>query len=291
MSRYGTGRQLWRLVRFRPAAFTLMLGFWMSTKAGLLAEGLIVREIFDSLTGEAQLSASLGLSVWVLILILLAKEIYAPFVSACWSTFQGIYFNTIEFLVKKNIFARILEGPVMDRSLAVSPGDAVNRLSSDVRGFVEPVNQWYKFVSEIVPAMVAFVIMYRINPTITLAAVLPFMGLTALIPLVEKRLAGYRTAQREAAGRLSGFIGEVFGAVQAVQVAHAEDRVADRFQVLSDARRKAAVRDSLFVEYCARHRVAAGYAGDGGHFAVGRTVDAGRDVYGGRFCAFCVLCR
>ena len=47
---------------------------------------------------------------------------------------------------------------------------------------------------------------------------------------------------------MTGFLGEIFGAVQAVKVATAEAGVNDAFQALNEARRKAALRDRLFNE-------------------------------------------
>src|SRR5439155_9085498 len=58
----------------------------------------------------------------------------------------------------------------------------------------------------------------------------------------------YRTASRRQTGRVTGFLGEIFAAVQAVKVAGAEDRVAAHFRGLSEARRRAAVKDRLFTE-------------------------------------------
>jgi ATP-binding cassette subfamily B protein len=49
-----------------------------------------------------------------------------------------------------------------------------------------------------------------------------------------------------AAGKVTGFIGEMFGAVQAVQVACAEARVVARFERVNDARRKADLRAAFF---------------------------------------------
>src|SRR5205823_101510 len=45
-----------------------------------------------------------------------------------------------------------------------------------------------------------------------------------------------------------GFLGEVTGAVQAVQVAGAEEQVVNHFRALGERRRAAAVRDRLFNE-------------------------------------------
>jgi len=58
----------------------------------------------------------------------------------------------------------------------------------------------------------------------------------------------YRRANREATSRVTGFIGEVFGAAQAVKVASAEDAVIRHFRGLNETRRQAAVKDAMITE-------------------------------------------
>jgi ATP-binding cassette subfamily B protein len=61
-----------------------------------------------------------------------------------------------------------------------------------------------------------------------------------------KRIERFRKDSRQAAGKVTGFIGEIFGAVQAVKVATAEDDVIRHFQELNEGRRLVALRESLF---------------------------------------------
>jgi ATP-binding cassette subfamily B protein len=53
---------------------------------------------------------------------------------------------------------------------------------------------------------------------------------------------------RKRSGIVTGFIAETFGAVQAIKVASAEDRVTDYFDTLNEKRRQAALKDRLFNE-------------------------------------------
>ena len=47
---------------------------------------------------------------------------------------------------------------------------------------------------------------------------------------------------------MTGFIGELFGAAQAIQVASAEERVIQQFSEINETRKDAAVKDRLFTE-------------------------------------------
>jgi len=62
------------------------------------------------------------------------------------------------------------------------------------------------------------------------------------------KIEEYRRASRKYTGMVSGFIGEMFGAVQAVKVATAEEGVLARFRQMNDARRHVAIKDRMFNE-------------------------------------------
>src|SRR4030065_508835 len=51
---------------------------------------------------------------------------------------------------------------------------------------------------------------------------------------------------RSAAGKVTGFIGEFFGAAQAVKVANAEGSVIAHFNRINDERRRLSLREHLF---------------------------------------------
>jgi ABC-type multidrug transport system fused ATPase/permease subunit len=64
--------------------------------------------------------------------------------------------------------------------------------------------------------------------------------------LLERRIMAYRSASREATARVTGFLGELLAAQLAVTVGGGRDNAVARLEEMSDARRRTAVRDSLF---------------------------------------------
>ncbi len=64
-----------------------------------------------------------------------------------------------------------------------------------------------------------------------------------------KNVEKYREANRKAAGKVTDFIGEIFGSAQAVKVATAEANVLARFTRLNETRRKAAITDKLYLAF------------------------------------------
>jgi ATP-binding cassette subfamily B protein len=93
---------------------------------------------------------------------------------------------------------------------------------------------------------VAIYIMLNINLPITLLAMVPSLIVGVLSHAATHRLEASWRARRLAVGKVTGFIGEAFGAVQAIKVATAEEGIDARFSELYEARRKVALRDHLF---------------------------------------------
>jgi ABC-type multidrug transport system fused ATPase/permease subunit len=74
---------------------------------------------------------------------------------------------------------------------------------------------------------------------------LPVFGSGVLGITMAQRIRKYRRANRAATSRVTGFIGEVFGAAQAVKVACAEENTVGYLSTLNETRRVAAVKDTL----------------------------------------------
>jgi ATP-binding cassette subfamily B protein len=95
-------------------------------------------------------------------------------------------------------------------------------------------------------AAVAAGVMVRINARITAITFLPMLVIVGVSRWATTRIEAYREASRKATGEVTGFIGEIYGAVQAVKIATAEPRIVKRFNVLSETRRRAALKDRVF---------------------------------------------
>ena len=88
-------------------------------------------------------------------------------------------------------------------------------------------------------------IMLSINAAITMVAVLPLVLVVLATNMLSSKLKHYRRLTRAATSKVAGFIGELFGGVQAVKVAAAERPTIAHFSVLNDERRRVALIDSL----------------------------------------------
>ena len=97
-------------------------------------------------------------------------------------------------------------------------GELVNRFRDDAGEIVGYI--WWPaiFVGQASFAIAAVAIMLRIDVLMTVVVLLPLLVVVVVAQLATARLQHYRRLSRTATGGVTGFLGEVFGAVQAVQV-------------------------------------------------------------------------
>ncbi len=235
---------IWQLAKYKPwiyGAFGLMeiLIFGVFPQM----TGFIIQAVFNRLTGEA----GVELSLWALAALLVAVAVGR---GLAFFTDVVLYFTfqyTITALLRRNIFDTILRRPGA-RAVPESPGEAVSRFRDDA---VELA--W--FMSELLIvlgfgffAIVALIIMLRINIRITLVVFIP-LGIVILIAnIASNKITEYRQASRKATSKVTDFIGELFGAVQAVKVASAERRSIHHLKEINESRRKASLKDALFTQ-------------------------------------------
>ncbi|HZG65479.1 MAG TPA: ABC transporter ATP-binding protein [Herpetosiphonaceae bacterium] len=238
-----TNRYIRRLTTFRPWLFAASFVGWVLFISVPIVSGLITRAFFNALTGEAP--ARMG--VWGLLALLVGVEAGRIMVLVA-SVFTWVSFWLIaEALLRHNIFRWLMTGAGV-RVLPDSTGEAINRFRDDVEELLMYLDTWIDVSGLALFAVIAVVVMGRINSTITAVIFLPLVLVMVVTQMMTGRIKRYRRAMREATGRVTGFIGEMFGSVLAIKVAAAERQVIRRFDRVNEARGKAAIKDRLFTE-------------------------------------------
>ncbi|MHB0879153.1 MAG: ATP-binding cassette domain-containing protein [Anaerolineae bacterium] len=205
---------------------------------------LITRTFFDRLYGNAPA----GLDPYALTALLVAvalARVVVVFLDIMLGTEWSL---TMRALLRRNLLARILDLPGA-LSLPYSTGEAISRFRGDVDEVTGFLLQFPFLIAFAVFAAIAAAVLVRIDARIAMIVFLPLLFVTIVVSLTVNRLDRYRRAARKAAGIVSGYIGEVFGASQAIKVATAEERVIDHFRQLNEARRIATLRDRVFHEF------------------------------------------
>ncbi len=234
---------IWKMIVFRK---DLWLANWLMMIINMLfylIPGLAIREFFNILSG----TSPLGLNLWSIVALLFAAEIGSILgIYGLVTTNVPFFMNTMT-LLRKNLLKHILRRPGAS-ALPDSPGEAISRFRGDV--FEIPLFAlWLNDIMGMIAFnIVALIVMIGISPTYTGLALLPLIIVGIIAAASTKRIDEYRRASSRATGIITGFIGEFFGAVQAVKVATAEEGVIGHFKKLNDERRVLALRDRLFNE-------------------------------------------
>ncbi len=236
-----TFRYYRRLIEAAPWSFAGDLGFITLSLLVDTIPGLLAREFFNGLNGATQ--AHLDLSTIVVLLVVSRIPWMGAAVVLSMTSTTFVY--TAGALLRTNMFHHILHRPGA-QALPASPGEAISRFREDVDDTLWDLIKFNDLVSFAAFAAVGLVIMVRTNLLITVAVFLPLVLVTLIAQQVRRRLEEYRAASRASTGNVTGFLGEILGAVQAVQVAGSEDSVVRRFGRLGEQRRASGLRDKLF---------------------------------------------
>ncbi|GAB4203754.1 MAG: ABC transporter ATP-binding protein [Roseiflexaceae bacterium] len=230
-----------RLIGALPGIYALQVVLRLIFLAAPVVPGLITQAIFDTISG----ARPAALDLWTLIALYVAVEL-ARMVVLYAETAAGATFRySLGALMRVNALASVLRRPGAVRA-RVAPGDAVGRLGTDVAEVCDFPTWLPEVAGEALATTLALIIMAQINWQITLFVFLPMLAVIGVYRLVWRRILHYNQESREASGAVASFLGETFGAVQAIQTAGAERAMVAHFRTLSDARQRAGVREQLF---------------------------------------------
>ena len=205
------------------------------------APGLLIRRFFDVLSHKAPAGWTVE-GVVILFLIAVFVQVAGGMVMAGTTSSANM---TVRALLRRNLFVRVLERPGA-QAVPYSSGEAVSRFRDDVNevtGFVTGLNY---LSGQLAFALIGISAMISISAKLTALIILPLVAVVVIAQQATNRIKKYRRLSREAAGRVTGAIGEVFGAVQAIQVAGEEESVIAHLEALGRERQKYALQDTLF---------------------------------------------
>jgi ATP-binding cassette subfamily B protein len=235
-----TYQYIWRLIRYRPYLYSINFVCWMLIYLSPLVPGLIIREFFDQLSGNAALEfgtlglAALFISVAVVRLLLIFSGALADIPHRF----------SMSALLRRNLLAQIMKHPGA-KAIPTSPGEALSQFRDDTEQAEDSISWTLDVTGNFLFAIGAMIVLTSINASMTLWVYVPIAIVVSAAQMITKKLQKYRIKSREATGRVTGAIGEMFDGVQAIQAAGAEKRVIEQFRILNEQRRKQFLKDRL----------------------------------------------
>lgn len=231
----------WALIRFRPGWFLLNLVFVSLFITSRLIPGWLEKQYYDGLTGATNLSVSLYAVLALIVLVELGRM--GSDMLGEWGSAKVRMGG--QSLMRLNIVQNILRKPGA-QPLPVPTGDVINRMDDDLGDFADFPTWIPEVLGHALFALFALIIMFQIAPAITLVALLPLVAVFFLTRWAWNHFLRLVRITRVSDSRVTAFLGETFGAIQAMKVADAETAVTHYFRTLNEERRQANVRFGLF---------------------------------------------
>ena len=228
------------LVRFTPWRYAGNAVLWTLVWVMPVIPGLISKEFFDGLTGEASVSFDVNTLIAFMGAYGLAR---VGLVAVAMLSDVNFRFR-IGSLLRRNMIGRILSLPGA-RAVPDSPGEAISRFRDEVEHVEEAVDLTVDMLGTVAFSTVAVIVLASINAQITLFVFAPLVLVILIAERAGTRIRHYRQAAREATGRVTGAIGEMFGSVQSIKVTGTESHMIANFRILNEERGKVMVRDRV----------------------------------------------
>jgi len=238
-----TWQLLWRVIFYRPWFFMLDALLVTLFYFSRVAFGAIMQDFFNLLPTQPHLS----FTIWALLILLVLTAIVRVAVILSEALADILCRFMQRTLLSRNLLEYILQRPGA-QVLPFAPGETLNILRDDAQNVETMLMHLLNAIGLALFSIVAFIQLLLVDKLLTLIVFVPLAIVIAVTQSLSARIQRYRVASREATGRVTGAIGEIFGAVQAIQVAGAEPYVVEHFRALNARRRVGMVRDRTLAE-------------------------------------------
>ena len=224
-----------RLIRAYPLLYFLsFLGIFAMYVWPVIPANLI-RRLFDTLE-HPETGVDPRNMVWLLAALLVAQVLARSVTVLGWPAERGLLVAGTA-LMRHNLLRRILQRPGASAlPPGSSPGEAISRLRDDLEHVIHFVDWTADPIGQVTIVSIALVTLMRIDPWITAIAFVPLVMLLTVINWVNRRIQLTRKASAESISAVTGLLGELFGAAQAIKVTGSETRVVAHLQRAGERR-------------------------------------------------------
>jgi len=230
------------LIRLHPRSFVTFSLLYVVGFAATIVPGLLLQRIYDQLT-----RARPEMHVIWMLLALMAGVGIARTITDVVRTFSEEAFRCHGWSrLRGNVATNALLRPGAE-DLGVTPGDAINRLESDVMELADWPSWLPYIVAQGVAAVAAFVVMLTVDVPLALLSVLPSLVAVVFVSKARSAMLRYAQRSREAVSAVTGFLGEALDGITAVKALTAEQNVVRHLMSLNRVRAQAEVRQSVLM--------------------------------------------
>lgn len=230
-------RMMRGLIKAAPGWYLANLFLWTSIWILPVIPALITQRYFDEL-------GTVGFNPATLIAALLgygAARLAIMF-TAMWNDVNFMF--RISSTLRRNMLERIFDLPGA-QSVGEASGEIISRFREDVEHVEEATSMTVDLMGTLLFGIIAASVLTSIDAQMTLLVFAPLLFMVVVAERAGTHIRRYRNAAREATERITGALGEMYGAVQSIKVAGVEKPMIEHFERLNDERRKMMVRDKV----------------------------------------------
>ncbi|MEM6519638.1 MAG: ABC transporter ATP-binding protein, partial [Cyanobacteria bacterium P01_C01_bin.70] len=240
---------LWRLICYAPRLALVDAGLWILI-AGVFPAipGLMIQGFFNALTGTAPLDLS-PLAFLSLLIATSGGEIVTIFAGQ-WVRTQ--YRFNLRSLLRHNLLDALLRQPGAQplsinrpQPQTISPGEAISYFREDPEWIEQTIAKTADLAGQAIFGLGAIGLLLMINARITLIVFLPLALISVLVQQMQKQIKQYRQASRQATQIVTGFLGEIFTAVQVLKATGTETAALNHLQQINQHRQQQMIKDQL----------------------------------------------
>lgn len=235
-----TLRLVVRLTAYHRLRYLVAMAGWLIFHLWPLLPGLLGKALFDNL--QSRTSAGIGVSAIVGIVVgaglARAVAIFGGTVANA-----GWYIRA-QGLIQRNLLMRLYAMPGA-RAFPGSVGGVISTFRDDANAISRMGGWGFDTLSAMIFAGGGIAILMSVNARVTLLVMGPILCIIGLTHLARSRAKSLRERSRAETARVTGTIGEIIGAVHAIQTAGKEDTVIAHLREQGDVRKRAMVRDKV----------------------------------------------
>lgn len=237
-------KTIYKLIKVKPWLFIITCIVAIIFQLLPLLPGLVMKSIFDYLSGKTHFSFGL----WGLIVLLVATyaaRILSSYAMAIAEVYQRF---SISAFIRRNLLLSIFDKPGAKKS-SKPTGDILSSFRDDAYQVEDFVSQTIDIIATVIYTVVALIILLSINVKITLLVFTPLVGVVAIARIAGAKVTRYRKASRKSTVEVTSAISEMFSSVQAIQVANAQQSVINNFKKLNNNRQMNMLKDNMFTQF------------------------------------------
>ncbi len=237
-----TFKLVWKSIVYMPWLFAASILLWSLVFVYNLVPGFIAREYFNKLFDGGNTSSL----VWILAMFagVVAARVVIGYFGAVTYYMQSFI---VSALVRRNMFEIIFKKHAAE-AIPMTSGKALNCINDDVEQLVDTIGYILDTVGTAIFSIIAIIILVSINPLITVLVVTPLVVVVLLSRKANNRIEKYRRASRSISSEISGFLGEIFNAVQVVKASGNEKTMVKHLNKLNRERHSMMLKDTLFTQ-------------------------------------------